>query len=122
MFSKPADPTAASPRPAASNAGKSVLASDLKIVGEITSTGSVEIMGEVEGNLTARGVTVGGEGRVKGTVQAETVEIKGALDGRVATGGFTLRATAQVEADVTYATLVIESGAQIEGSFKLAKG
>lgn len=99
-----------------------MLASDLKIVGEITSTGSVEIMGEVEGNLTARGVTVGGEGRVKGTVQAETVEIKGALDGRVATGGFTLRATAQVEADVTYATLVIESGAQIEGSFKLAKG
>ena len=47
--------------------------------------------------------------------------MKGALDGRVATGGFTLRATAKVEADITYATVVIESGAQIEGSFKLAR-
>lgn len=122
MFSKPADPMNAPPRPGISNTGKSVLGSDLKIVGEITSSGSIEILGEVDGNLTARNVAIGGEGRVKGTIQAETVEVKGALDGRVATGGFTLRATAQVEADVMYTTLVIESGAQIEGSFKLAKG
>ena len=32
-----------------------------------------------------------------------------------------MRATAQVAADVTYATVVIESGAQIEGRFSLAK-
>ena len=121
MFSKPADPLSAPPRPAQSNAGKSVLASDLKIVGEITSSGAVEVMGEIDGTLTARNVTIGGEGRVKGSVQSETLEVKGALDGRVATGGFTLRATAKVEADITYATVVIESGAQIEGSFKLAR-
>ena len=125
MFSKPADPLSAPPRsgqtPAHSNAGKSVLASDLKIVGEITSSGTVEVMGEIDGTLTARNVTIGGEGRVKGSVQSETLEVKGALDGRVATGGFTLRATAKVEADITYATVVIESGAQIEGSFKLAR-
>jgi len=125
MFSKPADPLSSPPRPgqngAQSNAGKSVLASDLKIVGEITSSGAVEVMGEIDGNLSARNVTVGGEGRVKGSVQAETLEVKGALDGRVSTGGFTLRATAKVEADVTYSNVVIESGAQIEGSFKLAR-
>ncbi|OYU16899.1 MAG: hypothetical protein CFE34_18555 [Rhodobacteraceae bacterium PARR1] len=121
MFSKPADPLSAPPRPAQSNAGKSVLASDLKIVGEITSSGAVEVMGEIDGTLSARSVTIGGEGRVKGSVQSETLEVKGALDGRVATGGFTLRATAKVEADITYATVVIESGAQIEGSFKLAR-
>lgn len=121
MFSKPADPTTAPPRPASTNVAKSVLASDLKIVGEITSSGAVEILGDIDGNLTARNVAIGGEGRVKGSVQAEQVEVKGALDGRVTTGGFTLRSTAKVEADVTYATLVIESGAQIEGSFKLTR-
>lgn len=125
MFSKPADPLSSPPRsgqtPAQSNAGKSVLASDLKIVGEITSAGAVEVMGEIDGTLSARNVTIGGEGRVKGNVQAESIEVKGALDGRVATSGFTLRSTAKVEADVTYANLVIESGAQIEGSFKLAR-
>ncbi|RXL76515.1 polymer-forming cytoskeletal protein, partial [Citrobacter sp. AAK_AS5] len=39
---------------------------------------------------------------------------------KIATQDFTMRATAQVAADVTYATLVIESGAQIEGRFSKA--
>jgi cytoskeletal protein CcmA (bactofilin family) len=122
MFSKTDTPTTP-PRPtgAPTNAGKSVLGSDLKIVGEITSTGSVEVFGEVEGNIAARGLVVGPEGQMKGTVSAESVEVKGKLDGRVSTGNFTLRAAAQVAADVTYASLVIESGAQIEGRFTRAK-
>lgn len=120
MFSKPADPLSPSPRPA-TNAGKSVLGSDLKIVGEITSTGSVEIMGEVDGTITARSVTIGPEGQVKGDVSGDAVEVKGKLDGRVKSDSFALRASAQVQADVSYSTVVIESGAQIEGRFTKAK-
>ena len=97
-------------------------ASDLRITGEVSSTGSIEVFGEVDGNLTARSLMIGGEGSVKGTVSSETVEVKGALDGRVSTQSFTLRATARVEADVTYTSLVIESGAQIEGRFNRPKG
>lgn len=124
MFSKPADPTAPAPRPTiGSNSGnRSVLSADLKIVGEITSSGAVEILGEVEGTVTAQTLTIGGEGRMTGDVSAEVVEIKGKLDGRVSTQSFTLRAAAQVKADVGYSTLVIESGAQIEGRFILNKG
>ena len=119
MFSKTADPTSA---PARSSNAKSVLAQDLKITGEITSAGAIEILGEVDGNIQARGLTVGPEGRVTGTVSAEAVEIKGRLDGKVASQSFTLRAVAEVAADVTYTTLVIESGATIEGKFALNKG
>ena len=100
---------------------KSILAQDLRITGEISSTGTIEVLGEIEGNLTARGLIVGAEGRMNGTVSAETVEVKGRLDGRVATQSFALRATAEVAADVSYTTLVIESGAQIEGKFSLNK-
>ena len=120
MFSKTADPTSAPPAPRASNA-KSVLAQDLKITGEITSSGSIEILGEVDGTINARGLTVGPEGRVSGTVTADTVEIKGKLDGKVTSHSFTLRAAAEVAADVTYTTLVIESGAAIEGKFAMNK-
>lgn len=123
MFSKTTDPTAApgtAGRPASNS--RSVLAQDLKIVGEITSNGTIEVLGEVEGNLAARGLIVGAEGRVAGSVMADTVEVKGSLNGRVASDSFTLRAAAKVAADITYTTLVIESGAQIEGSFALAKG
>ena len=125
MFSKPADAPPAPPRPTGGNLSannRSILAADLKIVGEISSTGTIEVMGEVEGTLSAHGLVIGGEGRVTGQVSAETIEVKGKLDGRVDSQSFTLPAAAQVAADVSYATLVIESGAQIEGRFTRAQG
>ena len=130
MFNKTPEPTTAPttapPAPTVQNRGtggntKSVLAQDLRITGEISSTGTIEVLGEIEGNLTARGLVVGLEGRMTGTVSAETVEVKGRLDGRVATHAFALRATAEVAADVSYTSLVIESGALIEGKFSLNK-
>ena len=108
MFSKTPDPTTSPAMPSAPRAGQ-------------PSSNTIEVLGEIEGNLTARGLIVGAEGRVAGTVQAETVEVKGKLDGRVATHAFALRASAEVAADVAYTTLVIESGAQIEGKFTLNK-
>lgn len=128
MFSKTADPTSAPagsvPRPATpgSNSGRSVLGSDLRITGEITSTGSVEVLGEIDGNITAHGLIIGQEGRVKGSVKADTVEVKGRLDGKVACDSFTLRSTAEVKADVTTGGIVIESGAAMEGRFLKPKG
>ena len=97
------------------------MSSDLKIVGEITSTGTIEVLGDVEGSVSAHGLIIGGEGRVTGQVSAETVEVKGKLEGRVDSQSFTLRAAAQVAADVSYTTLIIESGAQIEGRFSKSK-
>lgn len=128
MFSKTQDPTSSPTTnpPALQNRGqggntKSVLAQDLRITGEISSTGTIEVLGEIEGNLTAKGLIVGAEGRMTGTVSAETVEVKGRLDGAVATHALALRASAEVAADVSYTTLVIESGARIEGKFSLNK-
>ena len=120
MFSKPADPLSPSQRPT-TNSGKSVLGSDLKVVGEITSTGAIEILGEVDGTITARSVTIGTEGQVKGDVTGETVEVKGKLDGRVTSESFALRSSAQVHAEVSYATVIIESGAQMEGRLTKTK-
>ena len=123
MFSKTSDPSSAPmPRPSSGgNASRSVLANDLKITGEITSTGIVEVMGEIDGNITADSLTVGTEGRISGSVKAKAVEVKGHIDGKVHSEGFTMRASAQVVADVTYSTVIIESGAQIEGRFAKTK-
>ncbi len=125
MFSKTADPTGmpgTAPAPRASgNASRSVLAADLKISGDITSTGTVEVMGEIDGNITADILTIGQEGRVSGTVKARAVEVKGHVDGKINSQEFTMRSSAEVAADVTYTTVVIESGAQIEGRFALIK-
>ncbi len=123
MFNK-TEATAAPVRPdRATPSGKtSVLGSDLKITGEITSAGSIEVLGDVDGTITANGLVVGAEGKVTGIVTADTVEVKGRLEGKVASRNFSLRSTATVAADVTYASIVIESGATIEGRFTLRKG
>jgi cytoskeletal protein CcmA (bactofilin family) len=125
MFSKTAEPAPApAPRSAApgSNAVKSVLGADLKITGEITSSGLVEILGEIDGNIIAKGLVIGQEGRVTGSVKADTVEVKGKFDGKITCDAFILRATGSLTADVTSKTVAIESGASIEGRFIKPKG
>lgn len=136
MFSKTADPTAtAQPviRPtgasgtagapvSGSNAVRSVLGADLRITGEISTTGMIEILGEVDGNLVAAGLIIGQEGRLKGSVMAGMVDVKGTLDGKVTCDSLTLRSTATVRADFTTAGVVIESGATIDGRFLKPKG
>jgi cytoskeletal protein CcmA (bactofilin family) len=128
MFSKTTDASATPappvPRPSGpgANAGRSVLGADLRITGEISTTGSVEVLGEIDGNLTAHGLIIGAEGRLKGSVNATTVEVKGKLDGSVTCESLTLRSSAEVKADVTTAGIVIESGAIMDGRFLKPKG
>jgi cytoskeletal protein CcmA (bactofilin family) len=102
-----------------SPSGKSVLASDLRITGDIVSKGSLEVMGEVDGSITAETVVISHEGAVNGSIDAKTVDLRGNLTGKVNSGTLTLRSAATVTAEVTYSDLTIESGAQVEGSFKM---
>ena len=101
--------------------GRTVLASDIRLSGDLSSSGTVEILGEVTGDIAAQTLIVGAEGQVKGSVRAETVEVRGHLEGKVSCLAFTLRSSAIVAAEVNYDTLIIESGAQIDGRFAHAK-
>jgi cytoskeletal protein CcmA (bactofilin family) len=107
-------------RPAVSG-GRSVLAADLRIVGDITSQGSLEVMGDIEGTITAQSLIIGSEGRLKGKISSEVVEIRGATSGKISCTSLTLRSTATVKADVNYSALVIENGATVDGKFNKPK-
>jgi cytoskeletal protein CcmA (bactofilin family) len=105
----------------AAPAGRSVLAADLRIVGDITAQGSIEILGEVDGTIASQALTIGAEGRMKGKISAETVDIKGTMNGKISCSALTLRATSVVKADINYTSLVIENGATIDGKFNKPK-
>lgn len=112
------DPSrSATPSRTSNSAGRSVLSADLRIKGDITSDGAVEIMGEVEGKITTHSLVIGADGNVKGSISAEAVEVRGTMEGRISCSSLTLRATSNVKADSTYTELVIESGAIVEGRF-----
>ena len=122
MTTKPAETdTALRPQRPNVPGGRTVLAADIRLSGDLSSTGTVEILGEVSGDITAQTLIVGAEGLVKGSVSAEAVEVRGTLDGKVSCMSFTLRSSAVVTAEVNYDILIIESGAQIDGRFKRAK-
>lgn len=113
MFSKTQDD-----RPSTGRGGQvSVLASDLIITGVIASEGTIELHGNVDGELAAATLVVGHDGRMKGKVQAGQVDVRGELDGAVTCGSLTLRAAARLNADCQSGRLVIESGAEVEGRF-----
>lgn len=121
MFTKSAEgDTMPAVRSGAASGARSLLSSDLRITGNISTTGVVEVMGDVQGDIDARTLLIGTEGTVTGKIRAETVEVRGNLSGSASCVQFTLRSTAVASVQVTYETLVIENGAEIEGKFKHA--
>lgn len=115
------DPARPAPPPRPQPGGRSVLAADVRLTGDLTSSGTVELQGEIAGDIAAQTIVIGPEGRVNGKLTADQIEIRGRLDGMADCGGLTLRSHAQVQADVAYDTLTVESGAQIDGRFNRRK-
>lgn len=113
MFSKTQDDRSTTGR----GGQVSVLASDLVVTGVVASEGTIELHGNVDGELAAAALVIGNEGRMKGKVQAGQVDVRGEMEGAVASGTLTLRAAARLHADCQSARLVIESGAEVEGRF-----
>ena len=79
---------------------------DGKVVGEITATQNVSVgnSGDVDGNISAKNVTIGG--KIKGTIFAQEKLV--------------LEAKAAVRGDIRTAKLVIDEGALFDGKCQMA--
>ncbi|MEO0485060.1 MAG: polymer-forming cytoskeletal protein [Pseudomonadota bacterium] len=120
---KPAAPAEAKPefKSAASPAAKakppaSVLSADLTVVGNLRTSGDIQIEGQVEGDIRAHLLTVGENATVKGECLADDVVVNGRVIGRVRGLKVRLTSSARVEGDIIHKTIAIESGAHFEGS------
>ena len=117
---RPAAPAAAAtaPAPVAPKAkpAPSVLSSDLTIVGNVKSSGDIQVEGTVEGDVRAQMLIVGESATVKGEVMAEEVVVHGRVVGRLRGLKVRLSASARCEGDIIHKTIAIESGAHFEGS------
>ncbi|MEM9473830.1 MAG: polymer-forming cytoskeletal protein [Pseudomonadota bacterium] len=105
-----------SPSTPKEKAPASVLSSDLKIHGNLTTAGDIQIEGTIEGDIRAHLLTVGESATVKGECIADDVIVNGRVVGKVRGLKVRLTATARVEGDIIHKTIAIESGAHFEGS------
>ena len=103
------------PDPAVANARRSVFAQDLVVEGDATSSGPIEVQGNVVGSLRAPEITVAGSGRVEGSVVAHDLVVLGAVSGMISARNVQLAPSAVVQADVIHERIAIETGAELEG-------
>ncbi len=125
---RPIEPAVAQPSPppdlSASGLPRSVIGNDLTIHGQdlrIVTKGSLQIDGDVQGDIQGAEVIVGEKGRVTGTIAAETIIIQGKVAGVMRGSKVALASAAIVEGDIHHQQLVIETGAQFEGRSRRPK-
>jgi cytoskeletal protein CcmA (bactofilin family) len=105
-----------SPSAPKGKAAVSVLSSDLTVVGNLRTTGDIQVEGTVEGDIRAHLLTVGESATIRGEIVADDIVVNGRVIGRVRGLKVRLTSTARVEGDIIHKTIAIESGAHFEGS------
>ncbi len=93
---------------------RSVLSTDLVVVGDVTSKGEIEINGTVEGAIDCHTLTIGGDAKIQGIIVADKLEVRGDFDGLVRAETISIFKTAQVTGEVVHHSLSIEPGASVD--------
>jgi cytoskeletal protein CcmA (bactofilin family) len=96
----------------------SILSKDLKIQGDLTSSGLIEIEGIISGNIKGNSVILREDARVEGEIIAESVNIKGSFNGNIKAKNINISSKAKITGLIEYVSLAVEDGACIEGQFK----
>lgn len=100
----------------------SIIGSDVKIVGNLTAAGELQLDGIVEGDVKCGALTMGEHGQVAGSITADTIVVRGRVEGKIRARSVRLEKTSRICGDVWHETLSIEAGAFIEGKFVHAEG
>jgi cytoskeletal protein CcmA (bactofilin family) len=110
-----------SPQSAKMKPSPSQLSADLTIVGNLRTTGDIQVEGTVQGDIRAHLLTVGESANIEGEIVADDIVVTGKVTGRVRGLKVRLTSTARVEGDIIHKTIAIESGAHFEGSVQRAE-
>ncbi len=93
----------------------SIIGSDIRIVGNVTTPGEVQLDGVIEGDIVCGSLTIGEHGLVTGTVKVDMLYLRGNIEGKLRARTAHLERTARVKGDITYETMTMEGGVMVEG-------
>ena len=95
---------------------ESVIADDLKIKGEVTTQGDVELKGTLEGEIVCRTLLIAEDARIDGKVTAEKVVVRGTVDGQINGIRVTLAPSAKVKGELVCKALSVDEEAYFDGT------
>ena len=96
-----------------------IIGAGCKLTGDIKTDHSVQIHGQVVGNITAETIVIGRGGRVVGKINATNLFLHGTLDGPATVNTANIFSNAQMTGTLSYFTLNITGNTGLE--CKLAK-
>ena len=105
-----------------SRRGGTVIGNGLKIVGNVTAEGLVEVNGQIEGDLHCTSLIVTPKAQIVGSITAERVVVNGRVEGPIQGGEVVLKSQAHVVGDIHHQSLTIEKGAYFDGRAAQAHG
>jgi cytoskeletal protein CcmA (bactofilin family) len=94
-----------------------LLGADIAIDGDLAATADLHLDGRVDGDINCAALVQGETSEIIGMVVAESAHVAGTIRGSITANSLVILKTARIEGDVTYGTLSIEEGAQVEGNF-----
>ena len=104
--------------PSAPKSKPSVISSELKIVGNLHTTDEIIIEGKIEGDLSARSVSLKETAEFDGHIRVDEAIIDGSLKGEIRGKKIRLNKTARVVGNIIHGNIQIEAGAHFEGNVK----
>ena len=105
-----------------SRRGRTVIGEGLKIVGNVTAEGLIEVNGQIEGDLHCTSLIVSPKAQIIGSITAEQVVVNGRVEGPIQGGDVALLSQAHVVGDIHHQSLAIEKGAYFDGRAAQAHG
>ena len=92
-----------------------VIAEGLKIAGNVSADGFVEVHGEIEGELHCTALQVSEKGQIDGKIIADDVVVDGTVNGPINGTHVSLQSKARLTGDVHHESFAIEKGAFFAG-------
>ncbi|VVT03808.1 bactofilin family protein [Erythrobacter sp. EC-HK427] len=95
----------------------SVIGPDVVIRGNIEATVDLHVDGTVHGDISCASLVQGDGSTIEGEITADSARLSGRVKGRIEAKNLVVMKSARIEGDVSYETLTIEQGANVDGRF-----
>ncbi len=100
------------------SAAPSIIGPDLRIVGDLSSEGEVQVDGFIDGDIRTKVLLIGESATIKGEIVGDTVHVFGTVNGQIKARFVTLAKSAHVVGNILHENLSVEEGAFLEGHCK----
>ena len=97
---------------------ETVIASDVRMVGDLETSGDVEVRGSVQGSIRCRNLDIDEKAHLTGSAIAERVVVRGKVEGDICGARVQLTNTADVDGSIVYGRLNIDADAFFSGKSK----